>query len=214
MKNVFLLFCSWLLHDRWLWMADGSSWKRWIRFHDDDDFRLLLLWWWNDVSRWRWAPSNTIQPPAIHGTSRHDPTESSFSFCKRIRLSVPYMWVTYSFSSSFGCVYTSSFHGRSFFFGLFIFAILLPGARDVRAQKSLLSKWNADTMVAEWERGIVKQKQPLSLDSEREREGGDLGQMTRSCWRDWMDESHELSNHERITHGDWKRATILGQTSI
>jgi hypothetical protein len=124
------------------------------------------------------------------------------------------MWVTYSFSSSFGCVYTSSFHGRSFFFGLFIFAILLPGARDVRAQKSLLSKWNADTMVAEWERGIVKQKQPLSLDSEREREGGDLGQMTRSCWRDWMDESHELSNHERITHGDWKRATILGQTSI
>ena len=58
----------------------------------------------------------------------------------------------------------------------------------------------------QWER-ILKQKQLLSLDSNR----GGSGSNDAIIWRDWMDESHELSNHEAITQrwkmGDfWQRS--------
>jgi hypothetical protein len=36
------------------------------------------------------------------------------------------MWVTYSFSSSFSCVYTSSFHGRSFFLACLLLLFSCP----------------------------------------------------------------------------------------
>lgn len=70
------------------------------------------------------------------------------------------------------CLYKLLSRSGFFFFGLFIFAILLPGARDVRA-KSLYYPNETQTQWWRSERGgIVKQKQPLSLDSERERGGG------------------------------------------
>lgn len=173
-------------------MADGSSWKRWIRFHDDnptDDDFVWLLWWWNDVSRWRWVhSSSTIKPPAILGTSRHDPTESSFSFCKRIRLSVPYTWVTHTQHFLLTSA-VSTFHGRPFF-SFDLLTIRRPW-RQATKKKSLYYPLNATTQTMAGMENSEKQKQ-LIISWFQLR----FGSNDAIIWRDWMDENHELS---RIT---------------
>jgi hypothetical protein len=188
-------------------MADGSSWKRWIRFHDDnptDDDFVWLLWWWNDVSRWRWVhSSSTIKPPAILGTSRHDPTESSFSFCKRIRLSVPYTWVTHTQHFLLASA-VSTFHGRPFF-SFDLLTIRRPW-RQATKKKSLYYPLNATTQtMAGMENSETKAAYYLLIPTE-----------IWVKWRDhltWLNgwESRTLSNHER---DDIKKTQTNSHTDI
>lgn len=149
-------------------MTDDSQWRMvvresGIRFHDE------TLWWWNDASRWRWAHSSTTKTEAMHGTSRHDPIASSFSSSKRIRPSALYTWVTFSLV----CL---AFHGRLDAVSL-TWRLVFISKNNNKGKKK-----KTKTM------GVMKQKKPIVLFFWYRR---DLGRMTWSFWRDWMDGSHE-----------------------